>query len=323
MAHKFTTLGHQYDANSSYGMRIGSTENRQRFKRKVSAYQKPTKPMTRSRRKYQKSTREYIFQNQSNERRYSPIRSGSVESHKNKNVAPNFPQSQSYGTKLLRMNNDYSASNTTTPIYHPREYQDQSLFSQTNLTPELIGNNALQPRSYPYSSQSNHPTQLNQMGSNATMPHMVQDHNSNVQSQFPYPPPLPKFQLSESANKLLLSLDSNLINFVASQNSSPNAIPVPILTDKTSLRIRRQNVIDALYNKEDKQCGVCSLRFPRQHTQELAEHLDAHFLEQRQNKQRMWYTEAAKIINRVDDVQCDMVELEKKNDAIMKCSLCL
>merc|ERR1712038_1789270 len=109
------------------------------------------------------------------------------------------------------------------------------------------------------------------------------------------------FQLSEEANKLLLSLDPHLINLVASHKTT---VPAPDLRDKSSVKIRRQNIIDALFNKEGKQCSNCGLRFSKDDKASFEEHLDWHYIEkselnkplrEQQSRRRAWYPKFATI----------------------------
>ena len=81
-------------------------------------------------------------------------------------------------------------------------------------------------------------------------------------------------QFNEDTNRLLASLDRDLINIVSAGNTTLHS---PELTNKSSLKIRRQNVIDQLYNKEEKQCPNCGIRFPKDDKKLFDDHLDEHF----------------------------------------------
>merc|ERR1712062_190360 len=79
-------------------------------------------------------------------------------------------------------------------------------------------------------------------------------------------------------------------------------VPAPDMTDKSSLKIRRQNIIDALFNKEDKQCSNCGLRFSKDDKASFDEHLDWHYrekselnktLREQQSRRRAWYPKFA------------------------------
>ena len=150
----------------------------------------------------------------------------------------------------------------------------------------------------------------------------------------------------QETNKLLLSLDPELINLVANHKS----IPAPEITDKASLKIRRQNVIDALYNKEDKQCPNCGLRFSKDDKASLDAHLDEHYrIKSEHNKsrrgehwkRRAWYPRFAVINSLTEDKSSDTNEQKKEevkeeippmipidnillavNNDIIKCNLC-
>lgn len=155
-------------------------------------------------------------------------------------------------------------------------------------------------------------------------------------------------QPNEELNKLLLSLDPDLINLVASHKT---ALPPPDLLDKSSLKIRRRNIIDTLYNKEDKQCPNCGLRFSKDKKELFENHLDEHFrtkselnkVRQRGDlKRRAWYPKFATIKsimeeraieendnNKKEEVEeesvpmilIDNIVLAVNND-IIKCNMC-
>jgi len=155
------------------------------------------------------------------------------------------------------------------------------------------------------------------------------------------------FQLSEEANKLLLSLDPHLINLVASHKTT---VPAPDLTDKSSLKIRRQNIIDALFNKEDKQCSNCGIRFSKDDKASFDDHLDWHYrekselnktLREQQSRRRAWYPKFATIKSSTEEnvVKTNIQDKEKVeednpamipidnillalNNDIIKCNLC-
>ena len=155
-------------------------------------------------------------------------------------------------------------------------------------------------------------------------------------------------QANEELNKLLLSLDPDLINLVASHKT---ALPPPDLLDKSSLKIRRQNVIDTLYNKEDKQCPNCGLRFSKDKKELFENHLDEHFRTKselnkvrqgRHLKRRAWYPKFAiiksiteeRVIEQNDNNKKEEVEEESEpmipidnillavNNDIIKCNMC-
>jgi len=153
---------------------------------------------------------------------------------------------------------------------------------------------------------------------------------------------------NEELNKLLSALDPNLINLVASYKT---ALPPPDLLDKSSLKIRRQNVVDTLYNKEDKQCPNCGLRFSKDKKELFENHLDEHFRTKselnkvRQGghlKRRAWYPKFAtiksiteeKAIEQNENIKKEEVEDESVpmipidnillavNNDIIKCNMC-
>ena len=156
-------------------------------------------------------------------------------------------------------------------------------------------------------------------------------------------------QVNEDANRLLASLDRDLINLVSAGNATLHS---PELTNKSSLKIRRQNVIDKLYNKEEKQCPNCGIRFPKDDKKLFDDHLDEHFRKnslQRRIKsgmengtlienRRRWYPNFAKIKSgdtvmtntmkeeiepeeKIPMIPIDDIVLEINKD-IVKCNLC-
>jgi uncharacterized protein with PIN domain len=155
------------------------------------------------------------------------------------------------------------------------------------------------------------------------------------------------FQFNEDTNKLLLSLDRDLINFVSTSCSS---IPTPELTDRASLKIRRQNTIDILYNKEDRKCPNCGLKFSNEDKESFDSHLDEHYRKNAElnrikrgeyRKSRGWYPslndkKSSEVSVNNDNnaenkekeevniplIPIDDIILEINSD-IVKCSLCL
>ena len=156
-------------------------------------------------------------------------------------------------------------------------------------------------------------------------------------------------QVNEDTNRLLASLDRDLINLVSAGHATLHS---PELTNKSSLKIRRQNVIDKLYNKEEKQCPNCGIRFPKDDKKLFDDHLDEHFRKnslQRRMKSgmengtliengRRWYPNFAKIKSgdgvknhtkkgeiepeeKIPMIPIDDIVLEINKD-IVKCNLC-
>merc|ERR1712226_176682 len=114
--------------------------------------------------------------------------------------------------------------------------------------------------------------------------------------------------------------------------------------------IRRQNVIDALYNKEDKQCPNCGLRFSKDDKTSFDDHLDEHYRiksklnkarREEREKGRAWYPKFAVIKSLTEQrfpvtnehkkeevkeeippmIPIDNILLAVNND-IIKCNLC-
>merc|ERR1711963_532215 len=128
------------------------------------------------------------------------------------------------------------------------------------------------------------------------------------------------FPFNEETNKLLLSLDQDLINLVANHKTT---VPAADLLDKSTLKIRRQNVIDSLYNKQDKQCSNCGLRFPKDDKISFDAHLDEHFRAKSELnksrrgeywKRREWYPKFATIKSTTEEKIVEDKENNRKEE---------
>jgi len=330
---------------SPYQTKMPGVNNGQIMKRKVSGYQKPTQG---KRGRQTKRINELAFQNHQNDlKRYSP----SMSSKQNPNhlvyYHRSLPISESGSFVSLHQNGPRSTEIQGTSSYFtnnsnvPRNMSQQPLHQMWK-SPSYNTGFILDSSS----SKSNFTTPFhNYFHSNG-----IQSHPTKVYSDYPRTihGPIPTvaesgFQINEETNKLLLSLDRNLINLVSGKNSD---IPPPKLTDNASLKLRRQNVIDALYNKEDKQCPNCGLRFSKDEKESFEAHLDEHFRKNSERKrvnlgelrnQRKWYPNFAKIKSsesqdnnyekkKEKDKKIPMIAIDKIilgiNKDIVKCNLC-
>jgi len=325
-----------------YATKMAPKYNHLGYKSKVSGYEKPTQAIRRN--KQMKKPNDFQFQNahQNGKGRFHPyMATPNISNSKSNKMLPsdqskNFipigqdifdsvPNTISFGYPASKCRKQHNISQGT-----PNE------FSRLNKNIPSSLNFSLKPASSDHHHHRHHePVNSNSLrGASGTLLSQAaakQDANvSNISSQ--------QFQLTETTNKLLLSLDSSLIDLIS---KGSGLIPPLDLADKGSLKIRRQNVIDALYNKEDKQCANCGLRFPKEKQEALADHLDEHFRQavelKRTIKRRAWYhnqtTDQSNLrkFNKEDarnppDELLPMVRVDEimiaLNEDITKCKLC-
>lgn len=338
-----TKMGSKSRNRSPYRTKMPGAINGQRNRRKVSGYQK----RTQARRIYPtKRINGISFQNhQSDPNRYL----SSIPSNQNLNhLVPNhdrfsvpgrrgfgsFDQNipQSIGSKGYPGHNNYNVPGNMSQQPH------QHIGNATSYNPKFTVDSSSLEGNFTTPSQ-------NYFTWNGVQSHPINkyaDHSQNIPPPVPFAPES-GFQINAETTKLLLSLDRKLIDLVSGKNSE---IPPPQLNDTASLKLRRQNVIDALYNKEDKQCPNCGLRFSKEEKESFENHLDDHYrLNAERNRtkrgevfnRRKWYPDFAKFKSsevktngctkknepeeKIPMIAIDNIILGINND-IVKCSLC-
>jgi hypothetical protein len=326
---------------------MGATYNGQRFKRKVRDYQKPTQAIKRS--KQMKRINDFEFQNQHHDekRNFTPFGFSSNVNHSGFNHLTLPIQKRSKTDLMYQNGSNYIQMEAPSSYYTPNVDTKNNIQQRTsNQTPNQTNYIAsgidLSRKNDHINTNIQSSIGLGDVGNNSvnTPSKYTQKEDNNI----PFTT-TKGFQFTEDTNKLILSLDRDLINFISSGGVS--IPPPPELLDKTSLKIRRQNVIDALYNKKDKQCPNCGLRFAQEDKTQFDDHLDEHF---RQNDElnrtrrgelwnrRKWYPNFAKIKLAETKVQEDdntkhqpqqkipMILIDEimlgLNEDIVKCSLC-
>jgi len=310
------------------------------YKRKVSDYQKPIQAK-RNRNINQSRIHDFSFQNHhgKNDLKGNRMQNNQYFGQKNHNTETfngnvgfrnNTPslEAVAFNSRYGTQNNHRQGHNpepNTLPMrnftqYHPNNFSNQS---SLNMEPASVYSN-----DYGVIKHSPDFSSINIPLNNTNT---IENNN---------------LHLNEETNQLLLSLDPELINLVANHK----IIPAPEITDKSSLKIRRQNVIDALYNKEDKKCPNCGLRFSKDDKASLDAHLDEHYRINSENnksrrgehwKRRAWYPRFAVIKSLTEEKSSDtneqkMEEVKEEippmipidnillaiNNDIIKCNLC-
>lgn len=339
-----SSVGYKSRNRTPYQNKMSATNNVQRFKRKVNGYQKPIQGIKRS--KQEKGINELQNQQYGVKRNSTPFVFTS-------NVNPSsfdhltFPiQQRNEFHSMVNQNDSNSNTMDSTSSYYTPKYGTQDNMPQPRRNKIPNQNKYRTSATDPSSKQSYFDTFIQgQLGLNEVRSNLVTTSSKYTQKKhIDIPHTTPQgLQLTEGTNKLLLSLDRDLINLVASGTGS---IPPPELSDKTSLKIRRLNVIDALYNKEDKKCPNCGLRFTKEDKASFDDHLDEHF---RQNvelnrtrrgelcNRRKWYPNFARIKSSETKVNEDyktkqpeqkipMIPIDEiiigLNEDILRCSLC-
>jgi len=313
------------------------------YKRKVSDYQKPTQ-VKRNKQIHSTRITDYSFQNH-----HRPI-------DLKGNIGLNLQTPWSNYSNTEAVNGNTGLGHPTPWLnsgdLHSNGYKNNDYQYSKNIEQNIPTIRSVVPPNHSYSTQhSLYPSGLSSSHSEENRAPRGWPNWSKKQSQTrPLDSTAPmndSFQLNEEANKLLLSLDPHLINLIASHKTT---VPAPDLMDKSSLKIRRQNIIDALFNKEDKQCSNCGLRFSKDDKASFDEHLDWHYrekselnktLREKQSRRRVWYPKFATIkSSKEENVMNNNVKEKEKveednpamipidnillavNNDIIKCNLC-
>lgn len=292
-------MGFKSRNRSPYQRKIPGVYHNQRSNGKVSGYQKPTYT---KRSRQRKELNEFAFQNH-----LYGLKRDSVASKQN-------PNQQVFNHQKLPISDVGRYESFNQNSINSIGYQGGSSYYTNN--PNVSRNILKQPFQQTLNSTSyntefiadsnSSPSKvtapfMNYFTSNGVQNSSIKEHNDQ-NSYYPLPFIAERgIQINDKTNKLLLSLDRDLINLVSGTNSE---IPLPQLSDKASLKLRRQNVIDSLYNKEDNQCPHCGLRISKDENGLFQAHLDEHFRKKSfVNKlkrgelqmRREWYPNFAKI----------------------------
>jgi hypothetical protein len=242
-----TKMGYKSRNRSPYQTKMPGVNNGQRNKRKVSGYQKPTHG---KRGRQTKRINEFAFQNHQNDlKRYSASMSLSqypnhpVHDHRSLPLseAGSFgPFYQNVPTSTeIQGNSSYYTKQSNVPSNMSQQPLHQMWNSPSYNTGFIVDTSSSKSN---FTTPSQNYFHLNDVENYPTK--VYSDHTKTIHGHIPNVAEN-GFQINEETNKLLLSLDRNLINLVSGRNSD---IPPPQLTDKASLKLRRQNVIDALFN---------------------------------------------------------------------------
>ena len=207
-------------------------------------------------------------------------------------------------TKYHRPDNIFNSCNPTisntylASTYHSQKGDTQNEYPKQVFNQIKNGNKFDQNSFTTYTQDNSFPRDI-QGSSTTILPKCEQNDLTDASNHIHIP--TKDFWLNDHTNNLLLSLDRDLINLVSGQNGP---ISYPQITDRASLKIRRQNVIDALFNNEDRQCPNCGLRFSKEDKTSFDNHLDEHFRKKSEiNRKkrgelfnrRKWYPDFAKI----------------------------
>lgn len=344
-------MGYTRSRNRSpYQPRNNGVNHVQRFKRKVSGYQKPIH-VTRSR-STAKKFNEFSFQhqNQTDLRNNQPPTIGlPYNDVYSEHAYQKIQNSPSIAPNIYWQDGNIYQNNITSRYQDERKYD---LCKQPRQSPQQqikhnldIGHSSNGPNlnaTRVMGTSVYNPTGDVLLGGSRTQNQSYSISQQNDTRGH-------TLQVNEDTNRLLASLDRDLINLVSAENATLHS---PELTNKSSLKIRRQNVIDKLYNKEEKQCPNCGIRFPKDDKKLFDDHLDEHFrknsLQRRINSgmengtlienRRRWYPNFAKIKpgdavmnntkkeeiepeEKIPMIPIDDIVLEINKD-IVKCNLC-
>ena len=283
------------------------------YKRKVSDYQKPTQA---KRNRQTNSTRitDFSFQNH-----HQPNDLKGNIGWNNPSPWANQCSSGVNNESSFTGNIDPRSSNTS---YHLRYFTQNFLQQSGNIWQNILSENNFMYQPSNYAEQQSLQRTVHSK-SNLEKNENLQTRSNNGIETLSMIPSVNKVQVAnnsfpfnEETNKLLLSLDQDLINLVAIHKTT---VPAADLLDKSTLKIRRQNVIDSLYNKQDKQCSNCGLRFPKDDKISFDAHLDEHFRAKSELnksgrgeywKRREWYPKFATIKSTTEE---KIVEDKEKN----------
>lgn len=277
-------MGYRSRNRSPYQCSISGARKDTKTKRKVSDFQKPIQP---KRSRPTKRIHNFAFQNHKDDMIHSldaHISTPSTKYHRPDNI---------FNSCNPTISNTYLAS-----TYHSQKGDTQNEYPKQVFNQIKNGNKFDQNSFTTYTQDNSFPRDI-QGSSTTILPKCGQNDLSNASNHILIP--TKDFWLSDRTNNLLLSLDRDLINLVSGQNGP---ISYPQITDRASLKIRRQNVIDALFNNEDRQCPNCGLRFSKEDKTSFDNHLDEHFRKKSEiNRKkrgelfnrRKWYPDFAKI----------------------------
>jgi len=306
-------MGYTRSRNRSpYQPRHNGVNNVPRFKRKVSGYQKPIQ-VNRSR-STAKIFNDFSFQH-----------------HNQTDLRNNQPSTIGLPYNDVYSEHAYQKIQNSPSVAPNLYWQDDNIY-QNNMT-----SGYQDERNYDFYKQQR---SRQQSSRTQNQNHSISQQNDTRGHTL---------QVNEDTNRLLASLDRDLINLVSAGKATLHS---PEITNKSSLKIRRQNVIDQLYNKEEKQCPNCGIRFPKDDKKLFDDHLDEHFRKnslQRRIKsgmengtlienRRRWYPNFAKIKSgdavmnntkkeeikpeeKIPMILIDDIVLEINKD-IVKCNLC-